>query len=79
MTEVTVGISNSNYVEITGGLSEGDTVYYEEKQSSGGFTPGRGDFSGGMPGRDFGGGAPAGNMPGGDFGGGTPGGAPGGR
>ncbi|MDD6090060.1 MAG: efflux RND transporter periplasmic adaptor subunit [Clostridiales bacterium] len=79
MTEVTVGISNSNYVEITGGLSEGDTVYYEEKQSSGGFTPGRGDFSGGMPGRDFGGGAPGGNMPGGDFGGGTPGGAPGGR
>ena len=28
MTEVTTGLSNSSYVEITDGLSEGDTVYY---------------------------------------------------
>lgn len=28
MAEVTVGLSNGNYTEITEGLSEGDTVYY---------------------------------------------------
>lgn len=28
MVEVTAGLSNSSYVEITDGLSEGDTVYY---------------------------------------------------
>ena len=28
MVEVTTGLSNSSYVEITDGLSEGDTVYY---------------------------------------------------
>lgn len=31
MKEVTVGISNANYVEITSGLTEGETVYYTEK------------------------------------------------
>ena len=30
--EVTTGISNSNYVEITEGLKEGDTVWYVESQ-----------------------------------------------
>ena len=34
MVEVTAGISNSVYVEITSGLSEGDTVYYTEKEDS---------------------------------------------
>lgn len=66
MVEVTVGISNSSYAEIQSGLSEGDAVYYTEKEDSGaGFMPGGGDFGGG----DFGGGS---GMPsgGGDFGGG---------
>ena len=35
MVEVQTGISNSSYVEIVSGLSEGDTVYYQQKQSSG--------------------------------------------
>ncbi|MCD8010720.1 MAG: HlyD family efflux transporter periplasmic adaptor subunit [Lachnospiraceae bacterium] len=30
MVEVTVGLTNSSYAEITEGLSEGDTVYYTE-------------------------------------------------
>lgn len=33
MVEVEVGLSNSNYVEITSGLNEGDTVYYTESLS----------------------------------------------
>ena len=49
MVEVQTGISNSSYVEIVSGLSEGDTVYYQEKRSSG-----FGGFS--MPG-GFGGGS----------------------
>lgn len=66
MVEVTVGVTNSQYAEISAGLSEGDTVYYmESSQDSGGFMPG-GDFGGGfMPvGGDFGGGMPGGGMPG---------------
>ena len=47
MVEVTAGISNSVYAEITSGLSEGDTVYYTEKEDSA--------FSFAMPGGDFGG------------------------
>lgn len=66
MVEVTVGVTNSQYAEISSGLSEGDTVYYMDSSQNSGGMPG--DFSGGMPG-DFGGG-----MPGGDFGGGMPGG-----
>lgn len=69
MAEVTIGISNGSYIEITDGLSEGDTVYYQDnEEESGGFgnmpggmmMPGGGDMpSGGqnMPG--------GGNMPGG--------------
>jgi len=50
--DVVTGLENSTYVEIKSGLSEGDTVYYTEEESS---------FSGfgGMPGgdmSDFGGG-----------------------
>ncbi|MBQ9872446.1 MAG: HlyD family efflux transporter periplasmic adaptor subunit [Eubacterium sp.] len=57
MKEVTVGISNSNYVEIKEGLAEGETVYYKEKtkeknRNKNGFSmPG----DGGTPGSDFGG------------------------
>ena len=52
MKKVTVGITNSNYAEITSGLSEGDTVYYIEKQTE--------SFGFGMPGDSFGGGMPGG-------------------
>lgn len=73
--EVTTGLSNSTYVEITGGLSEGETVYYTEKEENsfqnmfgnmGGF--GGDSFPGGSgSGRpDFSGGS---GMPGGSGGG----------
>lgn len=80
--DVTIGLSNDDYVEITSGLSEGDTVYYTEKKSifdmfggMGGMGAARGEITGGsdfgggqMP--DFGGsGRPSGGqMPGGDRG-----------
>ncbi len=81
MVEVTTGLNNGSYVEITGGLSENDTVYYRESQEQGfgfggmgGFGSGSfggGDFGGGsVP--DFSGGMPSGNsggMPGGNTGG----------
>ena len=79
MVEVTIGISNANYVEITGGLNEGDTVYYKEQQTTSGFMPGGMDFGGGMPSGDFGGGMPSGDFGGGNMPSGGPGGAPGGR
>ena len=76
MKEVTVGITNSNYAEITSGLSVGDTVYYIEKQTE--------SFGFGMPGDSFGGGMPGGGGPEGGSGrggqmpsGGGPGGFPG--
>lgn len=34
MVEVTIGLSNGTYIEITDGLEEGDTVYYQESESS---------------------------------------------
>ncbi len=34
MTEVTTGLSNSSYVEITDGLKEGDTVYYTAEEAT---------------------------------------------
>ena len=91
MKEVTVGISNANYVEITSGLSEGDVIYYTEQEDMfASFMPsGMGDggmnFGGG--GMSFGGsgggpGGMGGGMPGGmpsGMGGGMPGGMPGGR
>lgn len=79
MKEVTVGISNANYVEITSGLSEGDVIYYTEKEDMfASFMPmAMGNVSGG--GMSFGGsGGRPGGMPGG-MGGGMPGGMPGGR
>ncbi len=75
MKEVVTGLSNSTYVEITSGLSEGETVYYTESESmespfGNGGNMNFGDFEGGdMP--------SGGNMPsGGDMpsGGGMPGG-----
>lgn len=72
MKEVTVGITNSNYAEITSGLSEGDTVYYIEKQTE--------SFGFGMPGDSFGGSMPGGAPSGGSGRGGQmpSGGGPGG-
>ena len=71
-TEVTIGMQNDDYVEITSGLKEGDTVYYTESDSSGfgDFFAMGGDMSGGMGG-GMGGGMPSG---GGNMGGGMPGG-----
>ena len=81
--EVTVGVSNGNYVEIKSGVTSGETVYKvaeKEEQASGlaGLFSGlfgntqvnRPGSGGGMP--DFG----SGNMP--DFSGGFPGGGSGG-
>ena len=85
MTEVQIGLSNSSYVEIVSGLSEGDVVYYQEKKSSGfsgGSFPGfgGGDFGGGsFPGGGSGngsfpgGGSGNGGFPGGSFPGGSSG------
>ncbi len=52
MVEVTTGMNNGSYVEITGGLSEGDTVYYFEKEESG-FSFGNFSFGGMSGGMDF--------------------------
>ena len=82
-TDVTIGMQNDDYVEITSGLNEGDTVYYTEADS-GGF----GDFMvmpGGMNGGMSSGvtvvpgmGGGNGGGPGGGNGGGRPSGGPGG-
>ena len=56
MKEVTVGISNDDYIEILSGLNEGDVVYYKEAQvnpfmmmgfGGNGSYGGRGGFNGG--------------------------------
>ena len=76
--EVETGLSDDTSIEITSGLSEGDTVYVPQIQaqsSSDGDSMMPGGDMGGMPGGgDMGGGAPGGGggMPGG--GGGMPGG-----
>ena len=76
-TDVTIGMQNDDYVEITSGLNEGDTVYYTEADS-GGF----GDFMvmpGGMNGGMSSGVTVVPGMGGGGNGGGRPsGGGPGG-
>lgn len=71
MQEVTIGLSNSNYVEITGGLSEGDTVYYTATEEESPFGSGMMDFGNTPGGMSNGGGMPdsdsmpgGGNMPG---------------
>lgn len=58
MKEVTTGLTGSNYVEITSGLSEGDVVYYTEQKSNNPW----GNFSG------FGSMPSGGTMPSGGFG-----------
>ena len=69
--QVTTGVSDDSYIEITSGLQEGDTVAYLRTASSGSDM-----MMGGMPGGDMGGGMPGGGgMPsGGGPGGGGPGG-----
>lgn len=74
--EVTIGMQNDDYVEITSGLNEGDTVYYTESESfsimdmfamaqgmGGGMTSGGSSRGGQMPDGMPGGGKPSG-MPG---------------
>ena len=71
-TEVTIGMQNDDYVEITSGLNEGDTVYYTEADSNsfgdffvmGGGMPSGGGNMGGGPGGN-GGGRPSGGGNGG--------------
>ena len=75
-TDVTIGMQNDDYVEITSGLKEGDTVYYTEADS-GGF----GDFMvmpGGMNGGMSSGVTVVPGMGGGNGGGGRPSGGMGG-
>lgn len=75
-TEVTIGMQNDDYVEITSGLKEGDTVYYTEADSSGfGDFFAMGGMGGGMPSSgNMGGGPGGGNGGGRPSGGGMPGG-----
>ena len=70
--QVTTGVSDDRYIEITSGLQEGDTVAYLRTASSGSGNM----MMGGMPGGDMGGGMPGGGggMPSGGPGGGGPGG-----
>ena len=65
--EVTTSLSNGTTVEITDGLEEGDTVYYNKT----GNTNSNSNSSDGGPGGDFGGGngGPGGDMPSGENGG----------
>lgn len=81
-TDVTIGMQNDDYVEITSGLNEGDTVYYTEADSGGfgDFMVMPGGMNGGMSsgvtvvpgmgGGNGGGGRPSGGGPGGGNGGG---------
>lgn len=59
--EVTVGVSDGDYIEILSGLQEGDVVAYIATNTSGSMG---GMMMGGMPG-GMGGGMPGGGMPGG--------------
>lgn len=78
--DVETGTSDAQYIEITSGLNEGDTVYTSmqgsgleaqgsEENAMGGMNGGMGGMSGGMGG-GMGGGAPAGRSGGGGMGGG---------
>ena len=77
--EVTIGMQNDDYVEITSGLNEGDTVYYTESQNltimdmfvmAQGMNGGMG---GGMNAGKASGSRSGGQMPGGGMPGGMPG------
>ena len=59
--QVTTGISDDSYIEITSGLQEGDTVVYIPTTSSDSDM----GMMGGMPGGGMGGGMPGGGMGGG--------------
>lgn len=82
--EVETGISNDDYIEITGGeLEEGDIIYVPQAVHAttdimtmfGGMNGGMGEMpSGGMPQGNMGGGMPSGNMGGSNGGGGMGGG-----
>lgn len=72
--EVTAGISNSSYVEITSGLKEGDVVYYTEKEEDNFFAMMMGGM--GSSGRPGGSGSGSGGPSGGFGGGGMPSGGP---
>ena len=77
-TEVTIGMQNDDYVEITSGLKEGDTVYYTEADNNNFMDM----IMSGMSGGGMGGGMPSGGGmgggPGGNGGGRPSGGGPGG-
>ena len=84
-TDVTIGMQNDDYVEITSGLNEGDTVYYTEADSGsfGDFMVMPGGMNGGMNGGMSSGVTVVPGMGGGNGGGGRPsgggnGGGPGG-
>ena len=63
MVEVTTGLWGDDFVEITAGLSVGDTVYYiEEEEFFFGFGMPAGNMGGGMPSGNMGG-RPNGGMP----------------
>lgn len=74
--DVIPGLSNSNYVEIKSGLSEGDTVYYTKAETFGGMFGGMdfGSMPGGRGNSGSGGSNSDGGMPnfGGNSGGGMP-------
>ena len=77
--EVTIGMQNDDFVEITSGLNEGDTVYYTESQSltiMDMFAMAQG-MNGGMGGGKTSGSRSGGQMPGGGMPGGMSGGMPG--
>ena len=70
--EVTTGLSDGTTVEITDGLEEGETVYYNKTGNTQNNNSSSDGFQGG--GSDGGNGGPGGDMPsggGGDFGGGN--------
>ncbi|MGM9659066.1 MAG: HlyD family efflux transporter periplasmic adaptor subunit [Faecousia sp.] len=75
--EVTIGMQNDDYVEITSGLREGDTVYYTESQKFSFMDMFA--MAGGMPGMSSGSSSRGGGMPGGMGGGQMPGGMGGNR
>ena len=77
LTEVTVGITNSNDAEITSGLKEGDTVWYTKAETNPFANMGMPGGSGGFPSGSSG--FPSGDRPdmsGGGFPGGGSGGSP---
>ena len=77
--EVTIGMQNDDFVEITSGLNQGDTVYYTESQNltiMDMFAMAQG-MNGGMGGGKTSGSRGGGQMPGGMPGGGKPSGMPG--